>query len=225
MTLDELTPLNTYNHQNDLSYRDALAKALAGKLDVYYVFDGRSYVIYEPCEDKYEGLGTEDNRFGSENAIEREYAPCDFILLTPDIIRELWGIIAYDDFEVALQDLIDESAPEGFYLHKMLDGNARPITIDNLYVDSNKDGENLAANSSEIHDIKASNTALKVIGLLMCHLARSPKYASGASPNKSQIKELLLDLAEEQGINNYGLSKVDERLLAEAMKYLESQKL
>lgn len=71
----------------------------------------------------------------------------------------------------------------------------------------------------------ASNTALKVIALLMHHLAKSPKYASGASPNKSQIKELLLDLAEEQGINSYGLSKVDERLLAEAMKYLETQKL
>ena len=69
-----------------------------------------------------------------------------------------------------------------------------------------------------------SNTAFKVIGLLMLHLAKSPKYASGTSPNKSQIKELLLDLAEELGINPYGLSKVDERVLADALKYLETQK-
>lgn len=70
----------------------------------------------------------------------------------------------------------------------------------------------------------ASNTALKVIGLLMHHLAKSPRYVSGTSPNKSQIKELLIDLAEELNVNNYGLSKVDERLLANAMNYLESQK-
>ena len=66
---------------------------------------------------------------------------------------------------------------------------------------------------------------VKVIGLLMHHLAKSPKYASGTSPNKSQIKELLLDLAEELGVNPYGLSKVDERVLADALKYLETQKV
>jgi len=71
----------------------------------------------------------------------------------------------------------------------------------------------------------ASKTSLKVIGLLMHHLAKSPKYASGTSPNKSQIKELLLELASELGIDPYGLNKVDERLLTDAMKYLEDQKL
>ena len=71
----------------------------------------------------------------------------------------------------------------------------------------------------------ASNGSLKVIGLLMSHLAKTPKYASGISPNKTQIKELLLDLAVELDINNYGLSKVDERLLVQAMKYLETQKI
>jgi len=70
----------------------------------------------------------------------------------------------------------------------------------------------------------ASSTALKVIGLLMHHLAKSPKYASGTSPNRSQIKELLLDLAEELDVNSYGLSKVDERLLSDALKHIESQK-
>ena len=71
----------------------------------------------------------------------------------------------------------------------------------------------------------ASKTSLKVIALLMHHLAKSPKYASGTSPNKSQIKELLLELASELGIDPYGLNKVDERLLSDAMKYLEEQKL
>jgi len=69
-----------------------------------------------------------------------------------------------------------------------------------------------------------SNTALKVIGLLMHHLAKTPKYVLGDSPNKSQVKELLLDLAEELNVSSYGLSKVDERLLSDAMRYLEEQK-
>jgi len=69
-----------------------------------------------------------------------------------------------------------------------------------------------------------SSTALKVIGLLMHHLSKSPKYASGDTPNKSQIKELLLELAVELDVNNYGLSKVDERLLKQASDYLETQK-
>lgn len=80
-----------------------------------------------------------------------------------------------------------------------------------------------ANNPSAKRDV-SSNTSLKVIGLLMHHLAKSPKYASGSTPNKSQIKELLMDLAQELDVNKYGLSKVDERLLAEAMKYLENQK-
>jgi len=33
----------------------------------------------------------------------------------------------------------------------------------------------------------------KVIGLLMHHLAKTPKYASGSSLNRNQIKELLLE--------------------------------
>lgn len=77
--------------------------------------------------------------------------------------------------------------------------------------------------TSNIRD-NTSNTALKVIALLMHHLAKNPKYASGKSPNKSQIKELLIELAADLGVNNYGLSKVDERLLTDAMKHLEEQK-
>ena len=71
---------------------------------------------------------------------------------------------------------------------------------------------------------KPTATSLKVIGLLMYHLSKSPKYAAGDSPNKSQIKELLLELAIELDIDNYGLSKVDERLLADAMRHLDTQK-
>jgi hypothetical protein len=225
MTLDELIPLSKYNKENDFNFRESLAKALTGKIEIYYVFDGRSYVIYEPEDANHKGKGTEGNLFGSSDAIEAVYAPCDFILLPQEVIRELWGMVSYKEFKVTLLDIIREKQPEGFKLHNMLDGWAREITIDTLYV--RKDlGVKVAGSNGTVGGIeKTNNTALKVIGLLMHQLAKSPKYASGTSPNKSQIKELLLDLAEELGINPYGLSKVDERVLADALKYLETQKV
>ena len=224
MQLDDLTSLSKYNDEHGLTYRESLAKALANKIDIYYVFDGRSYVVFEPHEeDLIDKKDDSQNWFGSHDALEREFAPCDFILLTPGIIRDLWGRISYEDFKVKLRELIEQSAPDGYHLSKMLDGESRLITIDNLYADTKKNSQ-LMKKGSHSDNQPNSSTALKVIGLLMHHLAKSPKYASGTSPNKSQIKELLLELAVELDINNYGLSKVDERLLAEAMKYLETQK-
>ncbi|NRP52334.1 MULTISPECIES: hypothetical protein [unclassified Marinobacterium] len=100
------------------------------------------------------------------------------------------------------------------------------LNIEDVFVLESDIAAKLTASKSETTTTtkKPSDTALKVIGLLMHHLAKSPKYASGGSPNKSQIKELLLELANELDINNYRLSKVDERLLVDAMKYLETQK-
>jgi hypothetical protein len=221
MNLDDLIPLARYNEEQDLTYRESLARALAGKIEVFYVFDGRSLVIYDPIDDSHNGKGTKNNIIGGPESIEIEYLPCDFIQLTPETLRDLWGYVSYEEFEVSLSALIHEHEPEGFVLAKMLDGQSRAITIDNLYINIAVQQE---AKVSGNNENKPTNSALKVIGLLMRHLAKSPKYASGDSPNKSQIKELLLDLAEELKVNPYGLSKVDERLLSDAMKYLEDQK-
>lgn len=103
------------------------------------------------------------------------------------------------------------------------------ITLDAVYVSKQEleafqDSQTKNTRLNQKVTEAPSATALKVIGLLMHHLAKSPKYVSGTSPNRSQIKELLLDLAEELDVNSYGLAKVDERILAEAMKYLETQK-
>ncbi len=68
-----------------------------------------------------------------------------------------------------------------------------------------------------------SKTALKVIGLLMHHL-NSGKYSNNGKPNKSQIKELLLELAKEHKIDSYGLRKADERILNDAFLYMNEQK-
>lgn len=220
MQLDDLTPLARYNEEQSTTYKETLATALAGKIDLYYVFDGRGLVIYEPIDDLHKGNGTKDNLIGGPDDIEIEYLPADFLKLPEVILRELWGHITYDHYKVTLGHLIFEHEPAGFKLAKMLDGSERAITADHLYVHSAP----LSAPAKDNNKHKPSNTELKVIGLLMHHLAKSPKYASGTSPNKSQIKELLLELAVELDVNNYGLSKVDERLLAEAMKYLETQK-
>jgi hypothetical protein len=221
MNLDDLTPLAKYNEDQGLTYRETLAKALAGKIDIFYVFDGRSLIIYEPIDDSYKGQGSKKNTIGGPDDIEIEYTPCDTLQLTPTFLRELWGAVFNEEFTVKLIELFYERVPEGFKLSKMLDGHDRDITTDNLYVNENSQQESKASSSTTD---KPSNTSLKVIGLLMHHLAKSPRYASGTSPNKSQIKELLIDLAAELDINNYGLSKVDERLLADAMNYLEDQK-
>jgi hypothetical protein len=221
MNLADLIQLVKYNDKEGLTYRESLAKALAGKIEIFYVFDGMMLVIYDPIDDSHNGKGTENNMFGGPESIEIEYSPCDFIHLTPKVLRDLWGYVSYEDFEVRLGDLVYEHVPEGFKLATMLDGYARAITIDNLYI---KPGLPQETKVSGDNENKQSNNALKVIGLLMRHLAKTPKYASGDSPNKSQIKELLLDLAEELKVNSYGLSKVDERLLSDAMTYLEEQK-
>jgi hypothetical protein len=221
MNLDDLIPLVKYNDKEDLTYRESLAKALAGKIEIFYVFDGMMLVIYDPIDDSHNGKGTKNNIIGGPESIEIEYFPCDFIQLTPQVLRDLWGYVSFEESEVDLGDLMYEYVPEGFKLTLMQDGSARGITIDNLYINPDLPQE---TNVSGNNENKPSNNALKVIGLLMRHLAKTPKYASGDSPNKSQIKELLLDLAEELNVNSYGLSKVDERLLSDAMTYLEDQK-
>ena len=100
------------------------------------------------------------------------------------------------------------------------------VTIERVRLDRSELGEAEKAQAPvQGTEANPSNTSFKVIGLLMHHLAKSPRYASGTSPNKSQIKELLLDLASELEVNPYGLNKVDERLLTDALKYLEEQKL
>lgn len=223
MTLDELIPISRFNQNNDLTFRETLAKTLANKIEAYYVFDARCLVIYAPTNDSHKGKGTKNNMIGNPDCIEIEYLSCDFIPLTENIVRDLWGCE-----EEKLQALIYDSAPEGFFLQTMLDGENRPINESTIYVNPNfkymasSRGVN-EVTSSNVLD-KPTNTALKVIGLLMSHLSKSPKYAVGNIPNKTQIKELLLELSEEFDVNEYGLSKVDERLLTDALKYIENQK-
>jgi hypothetical protein len=224
MKLVDLMPLAIYNEQQNLSTRESLATALAGKIEIFYVFEARNLVVYEPIDESHHGKGTKNNMFGGPEAIELDIAPCDFIPVPPNVLRDLWAGMSDENSGVFLEWLIAESTPEGFGLTQMLSGRGREVTIDDLYVkkdaSAGKSELEVAAGDKD----KLNNTALKVIGLLMHQLAKSPKYASRSGPNKSQIKELLLTLAEDLKVSPYGLSKVDERLLTDAMKYLEDQK-
>lgn len=225
MTLDDLTPLAVYCESEQLTYRQVLSKSLANKVELYYVFDRWALVTYILEEDYINGTVTDSNFQEAPSYIEREYNVCDIIPLTEGYVRGLWKAENQGLSQLCFEELFDVGSPEGYVVTSLERESTDEVIIDNLFVNHRPTGSHAGHSPSEEAKEKPNNTALKVIALLMRHLAKSPKYSSGASPNKSQIKELLLDLAEEQGINSYGLSKVDERLLADAMKYLETQKL
>jgi hypothetical protein len=224
MQLDDLTPLAVYCEKEKLTYRQVLAKALAGKVEIYYVFDRWAEVTYVLEEDFVNGTVADKNYREAPSCIEHEYNICDFISLTDGYLKGLWKAENDGNNRLYFEELFDLGTPDGYVLASLNRESDDEAITDNLFINPNPIASKTTEHASASEPAKPSTTALKVIGLLMHHLAKSPKYASGSSPNKSQIKELLLELAMELDVNNYGLSKVDERLLAEAMKYLETQK-
>jgi hypothetical protein len=224
MQLDDLTPIAAYCEKEKLTYRQVLAKALAEKIDIYYVFDRWAEVVYVLEEDFINGTVTDKNFREAPSCIEHKYNICDFIPLTDGYLKGLWKAEKDGNNRLYFEELFDLGTPEGYVLASLNRESDDEAITDNLFINPYPSTSNTKDSATGIPPAKPSTTSLKVIGLLMHHLAKSPKYASGTTPNKSQIKELLLELAMEMDINNYGLSKVDERLLAEAMKYLETQK-
>ena len=139
-------------------------------------------------------------------------------------MKGLWKARNKDNNKLYFEELFDLGAPKGYVIASLGRESDDQSITDNLFIDPNPSSSNAKEQLSDNLVTKPSTTSLKVIALLMHHLAKSPRYASGKSPNKSQIKKLLLELADELDIDDYGLNKVDERLLAEALKYLETQK-
>ena len=222
MQLDELIPLEKYNQTQGLACRETLAKALAGQIDMYYIFDRWSQLVYTVKDDltKYKADGKVPPR-----TVENIHDVGDTIKLTEKYIKALWWAETNSQDDLTFEDFFMRGEPEDLVFTSCLRERNEESIIDNIFVDPKPTSPAHSQKSPGCNQEKPSPTALKVIGLLMHHLAKSPKYASGSSPNKSQIKELLLELAAELNVNPYGLSKVDERLLADAMKYLEEQKL
>lgn len=241
MQLRDLTKTTDATIKHGVPISDILFDALDGKLTLFVVSRKEYRECLIPCVDRgiHEVSGSHIHQF-EPLFDDKEFIHIQIgqILAIPEkqlkelaVNQQFSEVELYKPLATAREDLgMDfwKSEREVFDFQK---GFPRypDITLDDVYV---LDGEllSLQAENAEVTDGNQSNTetasrtSLKVIGLLMHHLAKSPRYASGTSPNKSQIKELLIDLAEELDVNNYGLSKVDERLLADAMNYLEDQK-
>lgn len=233
---NNLTKLNEDSLQ--LTKIELANSALAGKTELFYVTKAREYLVYELSEltnlfdeHKQEWLPLFD--YDKDQSSITNKIQFDIGIPVKLNSRCLMSLVLNGHFEK--QDLFDEHHPSvntvlseshTNYAHGEVKWilnteQTQKVSYEDLFVVKDNKPKNLSINSSEN---SPSNTALKVIGLLMKNLAKIPRFASGTSPNKAQIKELLLDLAVEFDINNYGLSKVDERLLVDAMKYLDNQK-
>ena len=232
MTIDlkDLVTINFAAQKMAVGLDDILFDALDGKLELFALSSVQRSIIMIPCKNEW----IEEERFNVEVYSHTDYEAVDIELgqalkLNNKAIK---GLIVNKSF---IEVELFRALPTGQYSeydfwrtseelnpHIASDEYAT-IDIDSIFLHK-KDINTSSKVAGKVSVEAPSNTSLKVIALLMHHLAKSPKYASGTSPNKSQIKELLLELAVELDVNNYGLSKVDERLLAEAMKYLETQK-
>jgi len=244
MELKDLIKIHDAAERHRIAVTDILLDASEGKLSLFTIANKAYREVLIPCIDRgiHEAspVGTYIHQF--EPLFDhKQFVQLDIgqILEIPrkhvkelvvnqkisevELYRHL--VNPQDDFEVDFWKSEREvfEFQEGFPTYP-------DVTLEDIYV-SKQEYESTSADSYEAKVAgrnigeSASDTSLKVIGLLMHHLAKSPKYASGSSPNKSQIKELLLELAAELNVSTYRLNKVDERLLTDAMKYLEEQKL
>ncbi|NRP60369.1 hypothetical protein [Marinobacterium sp. xm-d-564] len=235
-SLRDLINLSEAASTMKLDVSDLLFDALEGKLDLFTISKTDRTIDLIPC--KKEWIDEEKffiDNYDQANSQHTEINIGQILALNESAIKGL--IVNKHCSEVELlrnlgDDLTDtdfdhwRTAEELYDHHKWVDGKPsyKEVELDNIFMLKSEVNSSKQLSTSPVNNALASNTSLKVIGLLMHHLAKSPKYASGTTPNKSQIKELLLELAVEMDVNNYGLSKVDERLLAEAMKFLETQK-
>lgn len=234
--IKDLINLDTAAKQMNTSIENILFDALEGKYQLFSLASEEQTIEMLPC--KKEWIEEERffiDRYNVKSSIFVETELGQVLKLNSTAVK---GLIVNKSFSEV--ELFRELAPELgdsdyeywktsqelFRYEEWEDGKPKynHVNLNSIFMLESdiSNGDRLQNKTSTE---AASNTSLKVIGLLLYHLAKSPKYASGSSPNKSQIKDLLLDLAQELSINQYGLSKVDERLLTKAIKYLETQKI
>ncbi len=235
--IKELVDLARASEKYKISQNDILFKSLDSQLSLYYLSPksirealipcvegtlhhaapGQFIHQYQPLMDKvtYVDVQIAQPLRLNQQAIKELLVSRQFneVELYRELAQEMDGV----DFWKTERELHDcDGTQPGYGI----------VTLEQIRISELKLEECLAiskkapANGSE----RPSATALKVIGLLMHHLAKNGQFQNHGLPNKSQIKVLLLKLADEQGINDFGLNRVDERLLADAMEYLETQK-
>ena len=208
MKLNDLMPLDEFNQKSKSTFRRSLSLVLNGELEVYYGFTSEAFATYESIEDCVNGLETPEKK-------RLDYEPADAIKVPLRIIKELWG-----KGEAYLDHLLDESAPEGFGMIGIIPANNIIIKAEDLFVKQvPKKEASVAENNAQ-----ANLAALKVIGLMMWDLANDkPSLMHGERPNREQIRNHLLKLAERYEVDSYGLSKSHEGILKQAMEYVAIQ--
>lgn len=78
---------------------------------------------------------------------------------------------------------------------------------------------------SEYRSEKEDPKALKVLGLLIHHLAKKTPYKNAkGEPNLSKIKDDVLDVASDLNVDSLGLTKINERLLKDALEFVNNQR-
>lgn len=232
----ELVGLNEASETLKLTTKDLLTKVLEDEIKLYTIVkqDRKiEFTLYSTEEPDLE-YGFDKMPIFSEGFIYSENLNLNIgqiLKITKKATMSLFvnGNFSEKDFfyELFLNECISKLKDTKWVTEDLDDTQ---ISIEDVFLHSSVlsqfGSQNDNTDKSSVKNIKepASKTALKVIGLLLHHLAKNPKYATGDNPNKSQIKELLVNLADELDINSYGLSKVDERLLSDALKYIENQK-
>jgi hypothetical protein len=238
MDIEQHVALSAVAIENKVKEQDILFDALSGHVSLYYISDKNIREALVPCKDgplHHADVGEYIHQIQPmfDKLTYIDVSILQALKLSPIAIKELIVSQQFNEVELyrelamqmddsnlwkterELHDYNDELPT-----YNMIDLSQicmKKIELEEYFSWS-------ASSTKSIATEKPTNTSLKVIALLMHHLAKSPRYASGKSPNKSQIKKLLLELADELDIDDYGLNKVDERLLAEALKYLETQK-
>lgn len=235
--LRDLVRLDDAARQLRVDVSELLFGALEGKLQLVALSKIERSLVLVPCKKEW----VEEEQFfidiyDRENRLHVDVDVAQPLHLNRSAIKELIVNGQFSEVELLRNlgpDLSDsafeywKTANELYDHRDWVDGkpNHLQIALDDVYAFESELEQNEKKVHSNAETLETpSNTSLKVVGLLMHYLAKTKGYASGTSPNKSQIKELLLQLAAELDVDSYGLNKVDERLLSEALKYLETQK-
>ncbi len=218
MQIKDLKQSTEVCSEKKIGYRELIMKAIEGELEAFYVFSSDCSVSYASAP---ELLATPHDADASPDKPKTKriiYEVLNSLLIPVPVLKKLWG-----NNQVSLETLLSETAPEGYVLSGYLPHSQVTIAETNVFVKPNQRAvaaEEVTADENP----QKYNTALKVIGLFMRHLAEDPTYEHRGGPNRSAIRLRLLDLAEEFDIKEYGLGTADDGVLREALEHLEKER-
>jgi hypothetical protein len=185
--LEDLTPIELYSNNNQLNIREVIGLGLMGKLDIFCIFVAPSLVIYEPESEQQAALGTKNNMVADDGCVEIEYLPGDLLPVTKRPINLL-----YTNSQTELINLVKGNTPDGFKFGCMLDGSKRIVDAGKVFIDPATLRQQPLPQQAQELASRPTKTSLKTVGLLMMHLAKSPKYESGNTLTRVKLRSYYL---------------------------------